>query len=303
LKRYTDHLITVFDSDQAGIQANLRSLPLFLEEGLWAKTVLLPKGEDPDTFLRKGHVKEFEKGVAEAIPLFDFFLENLMKIHDRKSIPGRVNIAEEGIALVRRLPEGIQRTFYLKALAEKLDLQEPVLHEMLRSSPKGTPKDRRKRSEDLQKSSAEEDFPKPEEMVLRLMARYPEVIGRVSEEGVLDDFGSPVLKKLAERLQDLYQRRGRLDLAEALEGLEEDLKKHLSGLALEEDGLERGDQEKVLDDCIQKIHERRLKRDRSELLRKIKEAEKQPGEEGLEALLLERQELLRKEDGLRRKRG
>jgi len=303
LKRYTHHLITVFDSDQAGIHANLRCLPLFLEEDLWGKAVLLPKGEDPDTFLRKGHVKEFEKKVAEAIPLFDFFLENLMRVHDPKSIHGKVNIAEEGIALIRRLPEGIQRSLYLKALAEKLDLQESVLHEMLRSSPKGTSKDRTKRSEGLQQSSAEEHFPKPEEMVLRLMARYPEVIGRISEERVLDDFGSPVLRKMAERLKDLHHKRGRLDLAEALEGLEEDLKKRLCALALEEDGLEREDQEKVLEDCIQKIHERRLRRDQSELLRKIKEAEKQPGGKGLEALLLERQELLRKEDGLRRKRG
>ena len=54
LKRYTRNLITVFDADPAGIQGSLRSLPLFLEEEVSGKTVLLPKGEDPDSFLRKG---------------------------------------------------------------------------------------------------------------------------------------------------------------------------------------------------------------------------------------------------------
>jgi DNA primase len=219
-----------------------------------------------------------------------------MRTYDPKSIHGKVNIAEEGIALIRRLPEGIQRSLYLKALAEKLDLQESVLHEMLRSSPKGTSKDRTKRSEGLQKSSAEENFPKPEEMVVRLMTQYPEVIGRISEEGVLDDFGSPVLRKMAEK--DSI-RRGR-PTWQSLGGPEEDLWEASRALALEEDGLERGPG-KVLK-ANQKIHARRLK-DQSELLRKIKEAEKQPGGKGLEALLLERQELLRKEDGLRRKRG
>jgi hypothetical protein len=62
--------------------------------------------------------------------------------------------------------------------------------------------------------------------------------------------------------------------------------------------LEGTDQEKVLKDCIQKIRKKKLKKDESDLLRRIKEAEKQKGEKGLEALLLERQELARRERGL-----
>jgi hypothetical protein len=62
--------------------------------------------------------------------------------------------------------------------------------------------------------------------------------------------------------------------------------------------LEGTDQEKVLKDCIQKIRKKKLKRDESDLLKRIKEAEKQKGEKGLEALLLQRQELARRERGL-----
>jgi hypothetical protein len=62
--------------------------------------------------------------------------------------------------------------------------------------------------------------------------------------------------------------------------------------------LEGTDQEKVLRDCIQKIRKKKLKRDESDLLKRIKEAEKQKGEKGLEALLLQRQELERRERGL-----
>jgi hypothetical protein len=62
--------------------------------------------------------------------------------------------------------------------------------------------------------------------------------------------------------------------------------------------LEGTDQEKVLRDCVQKIRKKKLKRDESDLLKRIKEAEKQKGEKGLEALLLQRQELARRERGL-----
>jgi hypothetical protein len=53
-----------------------------------------------------------------------------------------------------------------------------------------------------------------------------------------------------------------------------------------------------LRDCIQKIRKKKLKRDESDLLKRIKEAEKEKGEKGLEALLLQRQELARRERGL-----
>jgi len=61
--------------------------------------------------------------------------------------------------------------------------------------------------------------------------------------------------------------------------------------------LDGSDQEKILRDCIQRILKRKLKRDESDLLKRIKEAEKQKGEKGLEALLLKRQELAKRERG------
>ncbi len=294
LKRYTKNLITVFDADPAGVQASLRSLPLFLEEEVSGKTVVLPRGEDPDSFLRKRKGEDLERRASEAVSLMDFFFENLMKTYDVKSIDGKVKIAEEGVALIGKIPDGIRRDFYLKALAEKLDLKESLLHEMVRSSPKGRPR----AEEELKKQFVEKGFPKSEEMVVRLMVHHPELIPIISQEGVLKDFESPVLKKMAEGLEGLYQKKGRLEIAEALGSFEEDLKGKLCEFAFQESGLDGSHQEKILRDCIQRIRKRKLKRDESDLLQRIKEAEKQKGEKGLEALLLKRQELAKRERGL-----
>jgi len=294
LKRYTRNLITVFDADPAGIQASLRSLPLFLEEEVSGKTFLLPKGEDPDSFLRKGKAEDLERGVAEAVPLIDFFFEHLMKTYDAKSIDGKVKIAEEGVALVRKIPDGIRKDFYLRTLAERLDLKESLLHEMVRPSLKK----RVKVEEEVKSPSVEKSLPKSEEMMVRLMIHHPEWIVVISREEILQEFESPNLRKMAEHLVSLYQKKGKLDISEALGSIEEGLKGKLREFSLQESGLEGTDQEKVLRDCIQKIRKKKLKRDESDLLRRIKEAEKQKGEKGLEALLLQRQELARRERGL-----
>jgi hypothetical protein len=159
-----------------------------------------------------------------------------------------------------------------------------------------------RRDEDAQKPPARQKFPKSEETIVHLMIRYPEVIPKISGEGILREFENPLLKKMAQELEAFFEKKGKLDLAEALGSFEEDLRKELSAFALQELGLGEGAREKMLKDCIQRIRERRFKQDRGALLRRIKEAENS-GEKDLEALLLEHQELARKESGLRKNDG
>jgi DNA primase len=297
LKRYTKNLMTVFDADPAGVQATLRSLPLFLEEEVAGKMIVLPEGEDPDGFLRKGKLEDFEKRVDRAVPLIDFFFERLMRTHDVKSVDGKVKIAKEGVALLGKIPDKIRRDFYTKALAERLDVKESFLYEILRSSPKEPPKARG----DAGKSSAERRFPRSEEMVVHLMAQHPEIIPAISKEDVLREFESPVLQKIAEALEDLYQRRGGFNLPQALAHFDEDLKGRLSEFAFQEDGLEERDRGKILQDCIQKIREKRIKREKGELQKRIKEVDQQQEDKRLDPLLKQKLELARqREKGLQK---
>jgi len=290
LKRYTKNLITVFDSDQAGVQATLRTLPLFLEEDVFGKMVLLPKGEDPDTFLRKGRVEDFEKRVQEAIPLIDFVFDQWMRRYDPKSIEGKVKMAQEGVQLIAKVGDPIRRDFYLKSLAERLEVKESILYDLLRSSPK----QRVKVQEEFKKQSmGEKNFPRSEELLVRLMIHHPRFIPLISGEGVIMEFESPLLRKIAETLEQLYQRKGRVDPKEALGFFEEDIQKRFCQLVFQDEAFEEDQIEKMVRDCIQKIQEKRFKKDRLELLKKIKEAEKKEGR-GLEALLAEHQDLLRR---------
>jgi hypothetical protein len=133
--------------------------------------------------------------------------------------------------------------------------------------------------------------------VVSLLIHHPELIPAVSEEGILEDFESPRLKRLAKDLGGLFQKKGRIELPEALEMFGEDLRERLAELIFHGEGPE-GDPKKILRDCFRKIRENRLKGDKRELLRRIREVERGKGEEELEALLVERQKLAEKEKAL-----
>jgi DNA primase len=288
LKRYTNNFIIVFDGDSAGVRAALRCLPLFMEEEVWGETLVLPKGEDPDSLLREGNREAFEKMVAKRVPLIVFFLEGRMKSGNRRSIEEKVKVAKEGLGLIRRIPEGIRRDFYLKVLAEKLDLQETVLHEMLGSSPREPGKEKRS----LKASVAGETFARSEEMVVSLMIHHPELIPPLSAERIWDKFESPILRKMAEHLESVYREKGSLDLSVVLETLEEDLREKAREFVFRERAPE-GDLKKMLRDCAQKIRDREFKKDQLERLKRIREVEKQTEGRALEGLLIDHQKQAR----------
>jgi DNA primase len=286
LKRYTKNLITVFDSDEAGIKASFRSLPLFLEEEVAAKTIVLPEGQDPDDFFRKGNADEFERRSASAPSLIDLFFEWLMKSHDMKSVEGKVKVAQEGMSVIGRIPNRIRRNFYKKAFAERLEVPESLLE--------AEPPRRPPEPEAGPQKELSEPLPRSEEMVVRLMLHHPELIPTVSEEAILEDFESPVLRRMGEALRDIHRRTGRLDVSEAVESVEDDLKSRLSRFLFQEGDLAAGVPERLLRDCIHRIRRDRLRKDEGELLKRIQEAEKGKGGSGLETLLMKRQELARK---------
>ncbi|MDO9350234.1 MAG: hypothetical protein Q7U55_03240, partial [Deltaproteobacteria bacterium] len=161
-----------------------------------------------------------------------------------------------------------------------------------------TPTERTRPAEGLKKRPLEESLPKSEEIVVRLMIHHPELIPTISGERILDEFESPLLKRLGQGLEGIFQKKGKLNLTEALGGVDESLKERLCEYAFQESGAEGDQRERILKDCIEKIRRRNVKKDESDLLRRIKEAERQKEGGELEALLMERQELAKREKGL-----
>ncbi len=294
LKRYTENIFLVFDPDRAGIQAMLRTLPLFLEEEMMARAVLLPQGEDPDSLLKKGGRGLFEERMGHALPLMDFFFDWLMRVYDPKSIEGKIKIAKEGLFMIQKVPGKVRQGLYTKALAERLDLRESDLSEMIQPA-----SGRRMESEKgHQKGLSGKPFPQSEEMVIRLMIHHPELIPAVSGGGILNDFENSHLKQLGQELEAIFRAKGGLEPAEVIGEIGEGLRETFCQYAFSEEGGWGDQPHRVLNDCIAKIRRRKLRKDEMDLLRRIQEAERSNGKE-LEALLLRRQELARQRELLR----
>src|SRR3990172_6830310 len=96
LRRYTDRIVVVFDGDESGVKAAVRSLDIFLEEGLLPGVVILPEGDDPDSFLAEKGTEAFYKLIDEAPALLDFYIDNT--VNEYKNGAGTLNSGVKEIA-------------------------------------------------------------------------------------------------------------------------------------------------------------------------------------------------------------
>lgn len=127
VKKYTKNLTIIYDGDAAGVKAALRGLDLALEEGLNVKLVLIPDGEDPDSYVRKVGDGLFKKFVAENKKDFVLFqLEVLLKDAGTDSAKKSelVNTIAETISKIDRTEDFTRQQEYIRQSAEILKIDE-----------------------------------------------------------------------------------------------------------------------------------------------------------------------------------
>ncbi len=131
LKGYTRELIVLFDPDDAGREAALKGFPLFLNEGVSAKVLVLPEGEDPDSFVNRYGPDEFTGLLKGAIPIFEFYLDQALTRMDA-GVDGQIKILGEVLPIFQQVESGAGRSLYVHRFSEKTGIDEAIVWEELR---------------------------------------------------------------------------------------------------------------------------------------------------------------------------
>ena len=124
LYRAADSVVFCFDGDKAGRKAAWRALEATLpklREGLQAKFLFLPEGEDPDSMVRKHGKEVFAQQIESATPLSEFFFDHFTAVTDLGSLDGRARLVQQAQPFIESMPEGVFRdmmTAKLETLAQ-----------------------------------------------------------------------------------------------------------------------------------------------------------------------------------------
>lgn len=127
LHRFTENITILYDGDNAGIKASLRGIDMLLEEGLNIKVLLLPDGEDPDSFARKNNAADFIAYIQQHQVDFIRFKTNLL-LQDAGNDPiKRSQLIQDIVRSISVIPSNIVRQVYIKDCSNLLDIDEKTL--------------------------------------------------------------------------------------------------------------------------------------------------------------------------------
>lgn len=128
MARFSPNITIIYDGDAAGIKASLRGIDLVLEEGMNVKVLLLPEGEDPDSFAKKLGGEKLLEYIKEHETDFIRFKTSIL-LKDTEGDPiKKAQLIQDIVRSIAVIPDPIVRSVYVKECSRMMEVDEPVLY-------------------------------------------------------------------------------------------------------------------------------------------------------------------------------
>ena len=213
LRRYTEEVILSYDSDEAGVKAAMRAIPLMREAGVRAKVLDLSPYKDPDEFIKAEGADSFRTRLENARGSFDFTLTVMEKQYDLKNPESRTEFLKQVSRKIADFDTEVERESYMQAVSERYNtsmdgLRQMVLRYLVQSpaslrddydgeEPVRRPAAKRKKSD--------EGLVSAQSMILTWMSEYPGFFKSASRFLTPLDFTDPFCRKAAGLLYAQYE--------------------------------------------------------------------------------------------------
>ncbi|KGN99200.1 hypothetical protein HQ36_01755 [Porphyromonas gingivicanis] len=236
IQRFTQHITLLFDGDAPGIKAAMRGVDLLLEAGMHVKVLLLPEGEDPDSFVRQRSVSEFNEYIEQHEVDFISFKTELYRTEMAESPMKRAEVLNELVRTIALIPDVVERSVYTQSMARNLFLSEQTLLQQVKITRNNRYAQQQRIATPHPSAEAPQPTPpvveapkmrtrlsKGESDLLRLLVRYGDVLIPVElEEGVVTDtpIGMYIKMSIEEELQGAEPSTFSIMFAEAGERME-----------------------------------------------------------------------------------
>ncbi len=211
LKRYTQEVLLLYDSDDAGVRAALRAIPILREAGITSRVVSLKPHKDPDEFIKALGGEEFEKRLEQAMDSFMFRIHMAQKEFTMEEPQGQNRFFERCAQMLLELSDELERNLYIEAIVKDYrgygisveDLRKRVNTLAL----KGTPAEQRiqPKTTGAQPKKRDSASEKAQKLMLTWLVTYPGIFDTVIRYIQPSDFVVPLYRKVAEMLYQQYE--------------------------------------------------------------------------------------------------
>lgn len=137
LKRYSNEYYISYDSDSAGLRAADKALDVFKDQDIKAKVIVLPKGKDPDDFIRENGTDAFHAKIRDGLDYMDFKIYLYRQRHDLSSTEGSINFTKEISNLLKGIKSSIEIDAYIQKISEETNISKEAIKQEVLYNGKG----------------------------------------------------------------------------------------------------------------------------------------------------------------------
>jgi DNA primase len=288
LKGMAEDIVLLFDGDPPGIQAALRSVPLFQQEGVSPRVKVLPPDTDPDSYLFQVGPERFSTELQQAEPMMTFFFNQQIQ-EVRPQVQDQARLVDRLIPHLQALTSEWEKAYYVGLVSQKLKIPETVLWRSLTGS-----KPKEMVGSRIQKSLKEGQVPGLEWHVIEALLRIPQAAPLLLKEGGGDLFESQEARAIYQAIKETYEQLGTIHLTLLLNRLEDQvLKNRVSALAIGA-FVDHKDEKTFLSDLSRRLDMRKLQQQEKALYKEIRSKEKSGSSEELRSLLALKKDMLQR---------
>ena len=206
VKRYTQEVLLLYDSDEAGVKAALRAIPILREAGVNSRVVNLRPYKDPDEFIKAEGAQAFEKRLEAATDSFMFRVSIASGDFSMDDPQGQNRFFERCAQYLLELSDELERNLYIEAIVKEYRRYGISVEDLRKRvntlAMKGTPLEKRiqPKSGDSPMKKKESASDKSQKLMLTWLVTYPGIFDTVEKYLKPSDFVVPLYKEVAEML-------------------------------------------------------------------------------------------------------
>lgn len=259
MKRYTDNVLITYDSDEAGVKAALRAIPILKEAGLSTKVINMRPYKDPDEFIKALGTEAFQERIDKAENSFMYEIGIIEKNYNRSDPESETAFEREVANKLVQFSEKLERDNYMKAVCRQFMIPEDGMREMvIRIGSQGgiIPRQTQpvRRMEPTRKKK-EDGIRQAEKILLTWMIEDGDIYDKVSEYIQPDDFIDPLFKDVASKVYEQYET-GSVNPAAIIGSYSDgDMHSEIAAMFSAElsESLSKSEREKTLNDTVLRV--------------------------------------------------
>ena len=215
LKRYTDKVIIAYDSDNAGINATIRAIPILKEASITVKVLNVKPYKDPDEFIKAKGADEFSQRIIEAQNSLLFEIEILQQKYDLSDPEQKTNFLKAVAIKILEFESEIERDNYIEAIANKYLINKSSFKKLIDSigSRVGLISYNTINNNENKKERKTDGIVETQKILLSYMVQYNEIFIRVKQFIEPDDFKEPVYQKVSNIIYNKFNEEQKIEPA------------------------------------------------------------------------------------------